>query len=58
MRHLSSYKVQQNITLRVEITPITAKLLEDKVFEEREEYEFISIEVLDPKGSAQFSTPK
>ena len=42
---------------RVEIIPIIAKLLEDKALEE-EEYEFIPIEVLDPRGSAQFSTPK
>ena len=43
---------------RVEIIPIITKLLEDKALEEGEEYEFIPIEVLEPKGSAQFSTPK
>ena len=43
---------------RMEITPIIAKLLEDKILEEGEEYEFKPIEVLEPRGSAQFPTPK
>ena len=43
---------------RLEIIPIIAKLLEDKALEERGEYEFIQIEELEAKGSAQFSTPK
>ena len=43
---------------RVEMTPIIAKLLEDKALEEGGEYEFIPIEVLDPRGLAQFSTPR
>ena len=43
---------------RVEITPIIAKLLEDKALKEGEEYEFIPIEVLELWESAQFSPPK
>ena len=50
-----------NLTIdrpRVEIIPIIVKLLEDKASEEEEEYEFIPIEELVAKGSAQFSTPR
>ena len=43
---------------RVEIIPIIAKLLEDKALEEGEEFEFIPIEVLQSRKSAQFSTQK
>ena len=43
---------------RVEIIPIIAKLLGDRALEEGEEYEFIPIELLEPKGTAQFSTSK
>ena len=46
-----------NLTIdrpRVEVIPIVVKLLEDKALEEGEEYEFIPIEELVAKGSAQF----
>ena len=43
---------------RVEVIPIIVKLLEDKALEEGEEYEYIPIEELVAKGSAQFSTPR
>ena len=43
------------------IFPIVTKLLADKALEEREEYEYISIEPLDPRGAGgpgKHSTPK
>ena len=43
---------------RVEITPIIAKLLEDKALEEGEEYAFIPREELVDKGTAHFSTQR
>ena len=47
-----------NLTLdrpKMEVIPIIAKLLEDKVLEEGEEYEYIPMEA---EGSPHFSTPK
>ena len=43
------------------ILPIVTKLLEDKALEEGEEYEYIPIEPLEPKGAGglgKHSTPK
>ena len=48
-----------NLTIdrpKVEVIPIIVKLLEDKALDKGEEYEFIPIEELEAKGSAQFST--
>ena len=43
---------------RLEIIPIIAKPLENKALEKGGKYEFIPIDGLEEKGSAQFSTPK
>ena len=46
---------------RQSILPIAMRLLEDKALEEEEEYEFIPIEPLEPKGVGgpdTHSTPK
>ena len=46
---------------RLSILPIALRLLEDKALEEGEEYEFIPIEPLEPKGAGgpdTHSTPK
>ena len=43
------------------LLPIVSKLLEDKTLEEGEEYEYIPIEPLEPKGAGglgKHSTPK
>ena len=37
---------------------IVSKLLQDKAFEEGEEYEYIPIQPLDPRGPGKYSTPK
>ena len=41
-----------------DIFPIVTKLLKDKALEEGEEYEYIPIKPLDPRGSGKHSTPK
>ena len=43
---------------RMEVIPIIVKLLEDKALREGEEYQYIPIEELVAKWSAQFSTPR
>ena len=40
------------------IFPIVSKLLQGKALEEGEEYEYIPIKPLDPRGSGTLSTPK
>ena len=41
-----------------DVFPIVIKLLADKALKEREEYEYIPIEPLDPRGAGKHSTPK
>ena len=41
-----------------DIFPIVITLLVDKALEEGEEYEYIPIEPLDPRGARKHSTPK
>ena len=49
---LGLYKPQSSVLY------IVHKCLQDKALEEGEEYEYIPIKPLDPKGSGQHSTPK
>ena len=44
--------------LQASIFQIVSKLLQDKALEEGEEYEYIPIKPLDPRGSGTLSTPK
>ena len=43
---------------KASIFPIVSKLLQDKALEEGEEYEYIPIKPLDPRGPGKHSTPK
>ena len=40
------------------IFQIVSKLLQDKALEEGEEYEYVPIEPMDPRGPGKHSTPK